>query len=268
MKQIKRFDILDGLMLFFGLCVAYCYGVYLGTLISTGRMPREYILPICVLLLVFLPTGVSLIFKRKMTAAIPRIFLTLKIIFVSGMALYTVCFSIFAVSAVMHPHDAAAVEKADAVIVFGCRVHGYEPSQRLQERLDAALSVLEEYEDSVCVVSGGKGEDETVSEAEVMRAYLEEHGIAPERIVMEERATSTAENLSYSMAVLAQMDLPKDAAIVGISGDYHAMRIDLLAKQQDVALTTVGIGGSGFVSLHASLVREFMAYVQALIFHT
>ena len=267
MKKTKRIDLLDGLMLFFGLCVAYSYAVYLATLISTGRMPREYILPICVLLLVVIPTAFCLIFKKKMTAAIPRIFFALKVLFVSGMALYTVCFSIFIAAAVTHPHDAAAIEQADAVIVFGCRVNGYAPSQRLQERLDAALSVLEKHEGSVCVVSGGKGEDEIISEAEVMRVYLEERGIAPERILMEDQATSTAENIDYSMDLLNQKGLIKDdTAIVGISGDYHVMRIDLLAGQRDVEMSVVGAGGSGFFSLHANLVREFMAYVHGLIF--
>ena len=265
---MKRVDVLDILMLFFGFCVVFNYAVYLISLIRTNRLPGEYILPIVVLSLVLVPTALCFVFRGRMTAAIPRVFLTKKIIFVSGMALYTVCYAAFAAAAMLHPHDAAAVKKADVVIVFGCRVHGYEPSQRLQERLDAALSVLEKYEDSVCIVSGGKGEDETVSEAEAMRAYLEKRGVAPERILLEDRATSTAENLSYSMEILKEKGLSENTAIVGISGDYHAMRIDLLAKQQGIPLTVVGVDGSGFISLHASLVREFMAYIHALIFKT
>lgn len=47
-----------------------------------------------------------------------------------------------------------------------------------------------------------QGQDEYTSEAQAMADYLLEQGCAPERIHLEDKATSTAENLHFSMAVM------------------------------------------------------------------
>ena len=69
----------------------------------------------------------------------------------------------------------------------------------LRERLIAAQDYLDENPEAVCVVSGGQGADESMSEAQCMRTKTStEHGIAPERIYMEDKSTSTRENIKFS----------------------------------------------------------------------
>ena len=77
------------------------------------------------------------------------------------------------------------------IVVLGCKVKNGRPSLMLARRLDAAYKYLSEHETVCAVVSGGQGSDEAISEAECMKIYLTEKGIAPERIFMEDKSTTT-----------------------------------------------------------------------------
>ena len=88
------------------------------------------------------------------------------------------------------------------LIVLGAEVVGTKPSRSLNYRLNAAQDYLESYPESLCIVSGGKGDKEAISEAECMFRVLTERGIAAERILQEDRSTSTMENLSFSFALI------------------------------------------------------------------
>ena len=78
-------------------------------------------------------------------------------------------------------------ERDLTLVVLGCQVRGESPSLMLSERLGAAYEYLSENPDSYCVVSGGQGADEAISEAECMYNYLTERGIAKERIFLEDK---------------------------------------------------------------------------------
>lgn len=86
-------------------------------------------------------------------------------------------------------------ENPDAVIVLGCKVNGNTPSRMLKRRLDSAVIYLNENEDVVCIVSGGKGEDEKISEAQAMKEYLVDKGIDEGRILTEDKSVNTLENI-------------------------------------------------------------------------
>ena len=84
--------------------------------------------------------------------------------------------------------------ETEYVIVLGAGVNGTVPSRSLTYRLEATLEYLNEYPDTVCVVSGGQGEHEDITEAECMRLWLEDNGIQSDRIIMEDQARNTKEN--------------------------------------------------------------------------
>lgn len=121
---------------------------------------------------------------------------------------------------------------SDYLIVLGAGVNGTVPSLSLRERLDAAYDYLIAHPDTICVVSGGQGPGEDITEAACMYDYLTGRGIAPERILQEDRATSTLENLAFSKDVIAQYtgEAPQRVAIV--SAEYHLYRASLMAKGQ------------------------------------
>ena len=101
-------------------------------------------------------------------------------------------------------------------------------SRSLRERLDAALIYLEENPDSQCIVSGGMGEGEKISEAECMYRYLIKKGIHSSRIIKEDKSTSTRENLRFSKKIIEERGLSKNIAIA--TSDYHQYRASKIAK--------------------------------------
>lgn len=124
--------------------------------------------------------------------------------------------------------------QADYLIVLGAGVNGTEPSRSLNERLRAAEAYLRTYPDAVAVLSGGQGDFENISEAECMYRRLVDAGIPAERLRKEERATSTEENLAFSLALIEAEceDAPETVAVV--SSEYHLCRAALLAERAGV----------------------------------
>lgn len=120
-------------------------------------------------------------------------------------------------------------ERDLTLVVLGCQVRGESPSLMLSERLGAAYEYLSENPDSYCVVSGGQGADEAISEAECMYNYLTERGIAKERIFLEDKSTSTYENLRFSKEVIAENGLSGKIGIV--TNEFHEKRANMIARR-------------------------------------
>lgn len=115
------------------------------------------------------------------------------------------------------------------VLVLGCKVDADgEPSLSLRSRIEKAAEYLQEHPDAMCIVSGGKGSNEPVSEASVMARELEALGIEPERILQEDQSTDTQENMEYSAKLITEMGLSREVAVV--TDDYHEFRAGELAK--------------------------------------
>lgn len=118
---------------------------------------------------------------------------------------------------------------ADYAIVFGAGVNGTTPSLSLLDRLEAALRWLEEHPDGIAVVSGCQGPNEQVSEARVMFDWLTARGIEPERVVMEEQAGSSYENVLYSLALIEKLGGDPTGRVALISSEYHLHRLCMIA---------------------------------------
>ena len=129
--------------------------------------------------------------------------------------------------------------KADALIVLGAAVHGDRVTWVLSNRLDTAADYLAAHPDTLCVVSGGKGNGEDVTEASAMQKYLiERKGIAADRILVEDRSASTKENFAFSKALIEER-LGKDASIAFVTTDFHVFRAGRVAKK--TGIDAVGI---------------------------
>ena len=81
------------------------------------------------------------------------------------------------------------------VVVLGAQVQGDQPSLTLKKRLDLALSYLNDHPQAKVIVSGAQGADEAYTEAYVMAKYLIEQGVDESRVIQEEQAHDTRENL-------------------------------------------------------------------------
>lgn len=114
-----------------------------------------------------------------------------------------------------------------AVIVLGAGVNGTEPSLSLATRLEAALEYVRDKPDIPVVVSGAQGRGEAVSEARCMADWLASRGVGKDRIILEERAANTRENIRYSMEMLAERGVDAAANIAVVTSDYHLRRTSL-----------------------------------------
>ena len=114
----------------------------------------------------------------------------------------------------------------DYIIVLGAQMRESGPSVVLRYRLDTAYDYLRENPGTVCILSGGQGGNEPCSEAEGMYRYLTERGIAPERLVTEDKSADTSENIAYSMPLIGSADA--DVGIV--TNNFHIFRGVRLAK--------------------------------------
>ncbi|MDO5456603.1 MAG: YdcF family protein [Eubacteriales bacterium] len=111
-----------------------------------------------------------------------------------------------------------------SVIVPGCQINGEEPSRTLRSRLEAARHYMEAHPDCLCVLSGGQGQDETMSEALCMYKWMTSQGIPAERLLLEDRSTTTLENLSFSAALLTRMRLEGNSTQIKLKGDSENAR--------------------------------------------
>lgn len=153
----------------------------------------------------------------------------------------------------------SAETPCDYIVVLGCGVNGTVPSLSLQNRIDAAYAYLAAHPDAVCVVSGGQGPGEDITEASCMKRELTEMGIEVERIWEEGKSTSTMENLEFSLAVIEANAGHRPDTIGIVSSEYHLYRAGLMAADQGV--TAVGIPGkTSWFTLWANYhMREIVA---------
>lgn len=149
----------------------------------------------------------------------------------------------------------------DAIIVLGARVNDDGPSGSLRQRIEAARRYLEENPGTICIASGGQGEDEPMSEAQCIYDNLVAQGVDPERIRLETRSTSTEENLRYSLPMLGD-----GIYTVGIvTNDFHVFRALLLAqKNGGFVFSGVPARSTVFGFIHYAM-REFFTLSVSLV---
>ena len=154
------------------------------------------------------------------------------------------------------------------MVVFGCQVKPDGPSILLRDRLDTALAYWEKHPDIQIVVSGGKGDDEHMSEAQAMRDYLVEHGIDESRITMEDQSRNTRQNLVFSKEVLQQQGKnPGELHILAVSNGFHLARIEMLAHRFGYGtVSTLDAPVSHFPSAIQMFFREPLALVKSFVF--
>lgn len=116
------------------------------------------------------------------------------------------------------------------MVIFGCQVKPDGPSILLRDRLDTALDYLEDHPDMRIVVTGGKGDDEHMSEAQAMYDYLTERGVDGERIWMEDQSRNTHQNISYTQKLIYENanEIAPRGEVLLVSSGFHLARIRML----------------------------------------
>ena len=121
-------------------------------------------------------------------------------------------------------------EEVDYIVVLGAKVNPQGPSVSLMDRIRGAYEYMEAHPDVIAVLSGGMGSDEPITEAECMFRELISLGIDPQRLWLENWATSTWENLNFSLDLIEERTGERPTKIGVLSSEYHLFRASLFAK--------------------------------------
>ena len=157
----------------------------------------------------------------------------------------------------------------DVMVIFGCKVDPDGPSILLRDRLDAALDYLGDHPDLTVVVSGGKGDDEHVSEAQAMYDYLVAHGVDGAQIVREDQSRNTWQNINNTMALFRSGAVEDTGKILLVSSDFHLTRIEMLwdrAWEGTCTLSTLAAPVTHLPSRVQMFFREPFALVKSFLF--
>jgi uncharacterized SAM-binding protein YcdF (DUF218 family) len=106
------------------------------------------------------------------------------------------------------------------------------------------------------IVSGGKGTDEHLTEAEAMARYLTERGFPPDHLILEDRSRTTEENLAFSKAI---MDAARPGSrCVIVTSSFHAFRAAIIARRLGVNGHVTGAPTAAYY-WPTAILREFAA---------
>ena len=180
---------------------------------------------------------------------LPKILRTLLLIAIcAGILILAVCEGF-----VLRGFSSRAPAGLDYLIVLGAQVREDGPSAVLKYRLDAAAQYLQENNSTICIVTGGKGAAEPFPEGQGMKDYLVKAGIPEDRIIVEDRALNTVQNIQYSMALMSSPNAP--TAIV--TNNFHVTRGLALARGQGLTDVYAIAAPSDPLFLPNNMLREF-----------
>ncbi len=185
----------------------------------------------------------------------------LKILILSGIGVAVVLSSVLIIGG---KNDTVTYSE-DAIIVLGAAVHGKTPSRTLKYRLKKAVEYHKQNPYAIIIVSGGQGAQEDISEAEAMKTYLVENGVAANKIIKEDKSTSTSENFKFSKEILDK-HFSSDYSVAFITNEYHILRASLCAKRAGIGNTTHLHSNTTLSYLISGTLRECLAVVKCIIF--
>ncbi len=105
----------------------------------------------------------------------------------------------------------------------------------LIERLTVVKNSAEKYPNALIVCTGGgtAAENESATEAGKMAEWLIGNGIAEDRVIVEDRSVTTAQNAIYTFDILTER-YPQVKQLVIVSSDYHIATGTLLFEAESI----------------------------------
>ena len=147
----------------------------------------------------------------------------------------------------------------DYIIILGCQIKKDGTlTPLLKGRVDRAIDFRNEQlkttgKDLIFIPSGGKGNDEVISEAEAMKRYLLKQGIKEKNIILENKSKNTYENIKFSNKLIKN----KKANIAFSTTNYHVLRAGIIASEQGLKLDGIGSKTKRYFWINA-FIREFI----------
>ena len=158
-------------------------------------------------------------------------------------------------------HKGNAKGRKDYLLILGCRVRGNEAEDTLRMRAEKAADYLKEYPKTVAIACGGiVHDDQFISEAQAIEEILVSAGIEKDRIIREDKSTTTVENFKNAKNIIGD----EKSSLALLSSDFHLMRANLIAKKAGLDCQTVS-APSPEKEKAKNYIREFFALIIFII---
>ena len=150
----------------------------------------------------------------------------------------------------------------DYIIILGCKIRKDGTlTPILKSRVDRAISFSKmQYEatgkDIIFVPSGGKGNDEVISEGDAIKNYLLNQGISKNNIIVENKSRSTYENIKFSYKLISKKN--NNPNIAFSTTNFHVFRAGIIARKQGITIEGIGAKTKAYFFINA-FIREFIA---------
>lgn len=156
-------------------------------------------------------------------------------------------------------------EVPDYLLVLGCRVRGTEAEDILKSRIEAAGKYLLENKEVKAVCCGGiVHADQYKSEAEVIKEGLLQMGVEEERIILEDKSTTTEENFINARGIIEELEGKRDVSLAFLTSEFHLMRASYIAKSVGVPCKCTP-SKTPLNKRYTAYLRELVVYPVAII---
>ena len=152
----------------------------------------------------------------------------------------------------------------DFILILGCKLKKDGTlTNLLKSRADRAIEFSKMQKEQtgkeiMFIPSGGKGNDEIISEAQAIKNYLLEQEIKEENILIEDKSKNTFENIKFSNNIIKQKIT--NAKIAFSTTNYHVFRAGNIATQQNINMDGIGAKTKSYFAINA-FIREFIATI-------
>ena len=197
-------------------------------------------------------------------SAMPSLVKVLRVIVTIGLLIGLTYFCVVESFIIKDSHTETD-EPAIFIIVLGAGVNGKTPSLSLRDRLNGTYDYMTSNPECIAILSGGQGPGEDITEALCMYEWLIDKGISAERLIIEDQATCTLENLRYSMDIIES--LTNDDPVIGlVSSEYHLHRAKLMAESEGIDVIGIAARTSFPTVAINYFIREAFAMTEIYVF--
>jgi uncharacterized SAM-binding protein YcdF (DUF218 family) len=120
-------------------------------------------------------------------------------------------------------------QPADVIVEIGAAEYSGRPSPVLKARLNHALFLYLRSLAPRILTTGGAGGDPSFTEGGVAQAYLSQHGVPAEAILVESEGETTVHSIAATAEIMRRMNLK---SCIVVSDGYHIYRVKKLLENQ------------------------------------
>lgn len=176
------------------------------------------------------------------------------------MFLVIIFYSIFNTLCIWNYAKVDETRSADVAIILGAATDGREVSPVFEERLNHGIWLYENGYVEKIIITGGYGEGNDRSDADVAKEYVVANGIPQENVLLEEQSTITEENLENAKVIMDQEGY--NIALI-VSDSLHMKRAMLMAEDYGIIAYSSPTQTSAYVTKKSQLpflAREVFFY--------